>query len=148
MASQAEGSIYDGGTFLSDVNIPDPNRALAAILTGATGNLRNLLSLQAEKGKLLFQGKVAKKTGRLSASATSGVSEREVIKGEPRLVGHITVGGELPVNLWRSPKNLNPGDEFFYGVLHEEGREVSDASGLHHPAHNDLVEVRDVMSSR
>lgn len=147
MASQNDGSIYDGGMFLSEINIPDPNKALAAILTGATGNLLGFLELQAQKGKLLFQGKVAKKTGRLGASAEAGVGMREVVKGEPRLVGHITVGGDIPVDVWHSPKNTNPGDEFFYGVLHEVGREVSDASGLHHPAHDDLVAVRDVMST-
>lgn len=140
MASQTEGSIYDGGTFLSDVNIPDPNKALEAVLTGTTGNLLGFLNLQAQKGKLLFQGRVAKKTGRLAASAEAGVGIREVVKGSPRLVGHITVGGTLPVDTWR-------GEPFFYGVLHEVGRDPSD-SGLIHPAHDDLVAVRDVMSSQ
>jgi len=138
MASQNGTSIYDGNTFLTDVKIPDPNVALVSILTGQTGNLRNLLSLQAVKGKLLYQGKVAKKTGRLEESAQALVEMREVKKGEARLCGVITVGGELPVSTWK-------GEPFFYGALHNFGRDPSD-SGTFHPAHNDLVDVRNVLA--
>ncbi|OMC55374.1 hypothetical protein A5747_13355 [Mycobacterium sp. IS-836] len=104
-----------------NIDAPRPNPALDAILTGKTGNLRNLLNAHAARGANLYKAKVRKKTGRLAASAQSFVELRRVIKGQPRLVGVILVGGLLPVSTWNSPRNPNPGKEFYYGVFHEFG---------------------------
>lgn len=99
----------------------DPNPALNAILTGKTGTLRSFLLTNTERVQNLYQAKVAKKTGRLSASAHSYVEIRAVVKGQNRLVGVMTVGGTLPAGVWNSTKNPNPGKQFYYGVFHEFG---------------------------
>lgn len=124
---------------MADFNAPDPNPALAAILTGATGSLRSILQTEADRVRNLYVAKVHKKTGRLAASASSHVETRPVLKGQDRLVGVVTVGGELPAGIWNSPKNPNPGKAFYYGALHEFG--THGESGHVHPAAKDLQTV-------
>lgn len=124
------------------VTAPAYNPALDAILTGKTGSLQNLLHVQAVKAMNLYQAKVHKKTGRLAASAHAYTESREVIKGQRRLVGVMTVGGTLPVGKWNSKRNPNPGKEFYYGALHEFGT----PSGKH-PAADDLQAVVREMSA-
>ncbi|WP_054173034.1 hypothetical protein [Mycobacteroides immunogenum] len=109
--------------FLADVNVYKPNKALAAILAGTEGGLEGLLMVEAEKVKLAYQAKVAKKTGHLAESATASVE----VGGHDndRLVGKVTVG---PVE----------NDGFFYGNLHEYG---SKAKAEAYPGAKDLREV-------
>lgn len=121
---------------MSDFTAPDPNPALDAVLRGATGSLSSILQTEADRVKNLYQAKVAKKTGRLAASASAHVESRSVIKGQDRLVGVVTVGGTLPAGVWDSPKNPNPGKAFYYGVLHEFG-----TPDHVHPAAKDLQAV-------
>jgi hypothetical protein len=109
-----------------DIKVPTPNPALNAILTGKTGTLRSFLDTHAARGANLYRAKVRKKTGRLAASATSFVEIRKVKKGSARLVGVILVGGTLPVSRWNSPRNPNPGKQFYYGVFHEFGTHATD----------------------
>lgn len=119
---------------LVDVRIPNPNSALAAILTGELGTLGVILDAEAARAAVTYQGVVARKTGKLASSATVVPAQiREVMKGQPRLVGEMAVGGTVAVaeEPWR-------GQPFYYGALHEFGNRK-------HPAHDDLVKVRDSM---
>ncbi|OHT47922.1 hypothetical protein BKG59_05545 [Mycobacteroides chelonae] len=109
--------------FLTDVNVYKPNKALAAVMSGAEGGLEGFLLVQAEKVKLAYQAKVAKKTGHLAESATASVEVGG--HNEDRLVGKVTVG---PVE--------NKG--FFYGNLHEYG---SKSQAEEYPGARDLREV-------
>lgn len=114
-----------------DFKIPDPNPALAALLTGEMGSLRTILVTQSERAQNLYRAKVAKKTGRLAASAHAYVEIRKVFRGQDRLVGVVQVGGTLPVGIWNSPRNPNPGGQFYYGLFHEFGtKTVFEAQGL------------------
>lgn len=52
---------------MEDINIPYPNPALAAILRSQ--QVRRMVQAKAEEGQAIYQGIVAKRTGRLARSA-------------------------------------------------------------------------------
>lgn len=110
---------------LTDIDFKEPNAALGAIMAGQSGRLDAFLLTVATDVKNLYQGHVAKRTGQLAASAHA-----EVIAGgghdHDRLVGSVTVGGVGAVAEWHSVRNPNPGDEFYYGVLHDLGSPTKD----------------------
>ncbi len=125
------------GHRLTDIKIPQPNKALSAIMLSP--NMELLMGIFGEEVVVRYRAKVAKKTGLLMASAGA----QAMIGGHKRdrWVGHVTVGGESAVALWHSPRNPNPGDLFYYGVLHEHGDGGNPPSGWDFPAADDLQTV-------
>jgi hypothetical protein len=131
------------GSRLTDINVPSPNGALAAILVSP--NMELLMNVIGQEIVLAYRAKVAKRTGQLAASA----SAQTMIGGHrnDRFVSHITIGGDLAVAYWHSPRNPNPGDLFYYGVLHEHGDAGNPPSGWDFPAHHDLKAALDAMKA-
>lgn len=74
-----------------DVNIPEPNEAIGGVF--ASERLRSIVFEVAELAQALYVERVAKRTGRLAASARASTEFAHVVKGEPRWVGELTVGG-------------------------------------------------------
>lgn len=74
-----------------DVNIYEPNPAIEA--TFASARLRSIVFEIAEIAHALYVEQVAKRTGRLAASAHASTEFGEVYKGSPRWIGVLTVGG-------------------------------------------------------
>lgn len=116
MASDND-SIYPA-SFITDIDFKEPNEALGAIMAGASGQLGAFLEVVATDIKVLYQGHVAHKTGQLAASAEASVMEGGG-HDHDRLVGKVTIGGELAVADWK-------GQPFYYGVLHDEGSPTKD----------------------
>lgn len=129
------------GHKLFDVDVPQPNKAAQAILLSP--NMELLMGIIGQEVVLRYRAKVAKRTGQLMQSAES----QPVIGGHKRdrWIGKVTIGGDKAVAKWRSPRNPNPGDLFFYGVLHEHGDGGNPPSGWDFPAHQDLRHVVDSM---
>lgn len=122
--------IYDGTLFVHDVNFYEPNLALQAIMSGATGTLGLFLGAISLDVQLLYQGLVNVKSGQLKASAHAQVVSGAGHKHD-RLAGKVTVGGEDAVGEWR-------GKPFYYGVLHDLG---SPAKSGQFPAYQDLYDA-------
>ena len=109
----------------------EPNYVLAAILTGAHGKLRPLLEAKTTKVANLYRQGAARSEGKtakdrrggvpLADSATWSVDLEYVIKGQPRLVGTVKIGGTRSLDTWVSKEGLNPNpdNEFYYGALQE-----------------------------
>lgn len=127
---------------LTNIQIPEPNKALAAILVSP--NMELLMGILSQEVVLRYRARVAKRTGQLMQSAEA----KPVIGGHKmdRWVGKVTIGGEAAVAKWYSPRNPNPGDLFFYGVLHELGDGGNPPSGWDFPAHKDLRDAVDSMN--
>ncbi|WP_207760581.1 hypothetical protein [Mycolicibacterium sphagni] len=127
---------------MTDIDIPEPNKALAALLLSR--NMELLMGILGQEVVLRYRAKVAKRTGQLAASASSHVQ----IGGHKndRWVGRVTIGGDMAVAKWFSPRNPNPGDLFYYGVLHEHGDGGNPPSGWDFPAHKDLKAVVESMN--
>lgn len=77
--------------FLHDIDIPVPNRAMDAVLRSE--QIRAAVFEVAELAQALYQAQVAKRTGRLAASAHASTEMAHVYKGQDRWVGVLTVGG-------------------------------------------------------
>lgn len=103
-----------------DVNIYHPNPALAEILVSE--QMRAIVSEKANLARDLYQAIVAKRTGALAASARAHTEIEPVIKGQPRVVGYLTVGGGLD-----------------YALAHEFGR------GEHEGSIHDLDSGHDIV---
>jgi hypothetical protein len=89
-------------------NIPSPNTAVAAILRSDT--MRTLMAGKANQARAIYQSIVAKRTGRLAASAQASVTFGG--RRNDRWVGRLTVGeGGAP-----------------YGVSHEFGTRHGNAA--------------------
>jgi hypothetical protein len=74
-----------------DLNIFDPNPAIGDVF--ASDRLRSIVFEVAELAQALYVDRVAKRTGRLAATARASTEFAHVIKGAPRWVGELTVGG-------------------------------------------------------
>lgn len=72
-----------------DVDIPEPNEALTALLMSA--RMRDIVSERANMAQMLYQAQVAKRTGRLAASAHAGPEVGG--KYHDRWIGELLVGG-------------------------------------------------------
>lgn len=129
------------GHKLFDVDVPQPNKAAQAILMSP--NMELLMGIISQEVVLRYRAKVAKDTGQLMRSAEA----QTVVGGHrhDRWVGKVTIGGEKAVAYWYSPRNPNPGNLFYYGVLHEHGDGGNPPSGWDFPAHKDLRHVVDTM---
>lgn len=129
-----------GSHRLGEIDVSRAGKSLSLILKSP--NMELLMGVLGTDAVSRYKAKVAKRTGKLMASAES----------QPRIGGHkmdrwigvMSFGGEGPVSLWHSPRNPNPNDLFFYGVLHEAGAD-NPPSGFDFPAHNDGKAVRDSM---
>lgn len=129
------------GHQLFNIDVARARPALARLLKSP--NMELLMDVLGTEAVALYRAKVAKRTGALARTAAS----------KPRIGGHehdrwigvMTFGGEGAVSTWMSPRNPNPNDLFFYGVLHDAGDGGSPPSGMHFPAHNDGKAVRDSM---
>ncbi|ALF00317.1 hypothetical protein SEA_ARCHIE_11 [Mycobacterium phage Archie] len=132
------------GHRLTDIQIPNPNRGLAQILLSP--NMELLMGIIGQEVVLAYRAGVAKRTGKLMSSA----SAETMIGGKKndRWVSHVTIGGETAVSTWHSPRNPNPGDLFFYGVLHEHGDGGNPPSGWDFPAHKDLKKALAVVKAK
>ncbi|MBY0440984.1 MAG: hypothetical protein K2Q25_02415 [Mycobacteriaceae bacterium] len=75
-----------------DVNIPEPNRALTELLVSA--RMRAIVEERANTAAMLYQAQVAKRTGRLAASAHASTEIGGV--RQDRWIGVLTVGSALP----------------------------------------------------
>ena len=98
------------GHMLTDIKIPEPNAGLASVLMSQ--QLALFMERLAADAALRYKAVVAKRTGKLAASAVG-----TVIQGDhkhDRWCAHVTAGGELAASTWR-------GQPFYYGVLHEFG---------------------------
>lgn len=78
-----------------DVNLPRPNPALTAVLMSPT--MARIVEERANTAAALYQSQVAKRTGRLAATAHAGV-EVGGMKHD-RFVGTLTVGGPGPLGV-------------------------------------------------
>lgn len=96
-----------------DVTIyPEPNPAITEILVGAP--LRRVVEERANMAMLLYQAKVAKRSGALAGSAYAHTEIAPVLKGEPRWVGVMSVGRGLDYGL---PHEFGRGDH--PGSIHD-----------------------------
>lgn len=93
-----------------EVHIPEPNEALAEILV--SGRMREIVEERINTAALLYQAEVAKRTGNLAAAAHPTTEISSVVKGQPRWVGDLVVGGE------------SPRGEVEYAAAHEFGRKA------------------------
>ncbi|QFG10244.1 head-tail connector protein [Mycobacterium phage DyoEdafos] len=125
------------GHRLTDIQVPKPNKGLAELLL--SDNMELLMGIIGQEVVLRYRAKVAKRSGKLMQTADS----KPIIGGKKhdRWVAHVTVGGEGAVSFWDSPRNPNPGDLFYYGVLHEFGDGGNPPSGWDFPAAKDLAAV-------
>lgn len=133
-----------GEYHLRDIDVPKPNKALAAILVSPA--MKAGMTVIGQDVVLRYRGKVAVKTGKLRASAKA-----DVVMGGHRMdrwCTHVTVGGNMAVanKPWNNPRNTNPGHLFYYGVLHEHGDGGNPPSGWDFPAAKDLREIVASMS--
>lgn len=126
------------GHRLTEIDVYRPSTALAQIMLSPS--MGAFLTLIGTEVALRYTAKVAKRTGQLAASPR--VSTPIGGQKHDRLVGKVTVGGELAVAEWHSERNPNPGGEFYYGVLHNFGSPTKKAR---FPAHDDLKEVMETM---
>lgn len=69
----------------------DPNPAISGILSSE--RMRSITFEIAELAQALYVARVAKRTGRLAASAHASTEFTQVKRGEARWVGVLTVGG-------------------------------------------------------
>lgn len=117
----------NSGHRLFDIDVYQPNAALGQIMAGP--GMRLFLGMLGQEAVLKYRARVAKKTGRLMASAEAST----VIGGHKhdRWVGKVTIGGSMAVSSWK-------GKPFYYGVLHEHG---SPRNPERFPAAKDLVDV-------
>lgn len=128
-----------------DVKIyKDPNPAIGAAL--ASPRMRSILTEVAEIAQALYRDRVAKRTGRLAASARVSTEFTRVLKGQPRWVGILTVGGAGP----RGTASYAASHEFGTKATVEgpvrPGEDSVRARG-HHAAH-DLNAVLAALGSR
>ena len=137
----AEAGVYH----LRDVKVPKPNKGLAQILMSP--NMEMLMLLVGTDVVARYRAKVAVKSGKLKASAEAGAAVGG--KKHDRWTGKVTIGGEMAVAAepWRNPRNTNPGQLFYYGVLHEHGDGGNPPSGWDFPAAKDLRAVVASMSA-
>lgn len=73
-----------------EVNIPEPNEALTALLMSQ--EMKAIVEERGHMAQMLYQADVAKRTGRLAASAQVQTEIGGV--RHDRWVSHLTVGGE------------------------------------------------------
>lgn len=106
-----------------------PNRAIGAVLVSS--EVRRIVEERIHTALALYQAQVAKRTGALARSARVSTAIEPVLKGQPRWVGTLTVGGS----------NVD------YAAAHEFGRgdhassvdadaNDPDAGIIQHPAHD------------
>lgn len=69
-----------------------PNRALGAVLVSS--ELRRIIEERTHTALMLYQAQVAKRSGALARSARVHTAIEPVVKGQPRWVGTLTVGGD------------------------------------------------------
>jgi hypothetical protein len=122
-----------------DVNIPTPNDGLAGVLLG--DGIESALEEISNTGVMLYQGRVAKRSGRLAAAARAHTE----IGGthHDRHVGMITVGGQ------------GARGDVDYALAHEEGRGIhgesrhgqGDWRDTPLPAAHDLLRVAEELRS-
>lgn len=122
------------GHRLTEIDVPKPNKGLAQIMLSP--NMELLMDIIGTDVVARYRARVAKKTGQLMLSAAS--KPKIGGKKNDRWIGHVTVGGEAAVAKWHSPRNPNPNDLFYYGVLHEHGDGGNPPSGWDFPAAKDL----------
>lgn len=115
-------------TYPLDVNIPTPNDALAGVLL--SNEIRSSVHDVAEIGQALYREDVAKRTGRLAASARVS-TEIGGVRSD-RWIGVLEVGG------------TGPGGTVFYGLAHEFGWE--DESQQEHAGADDLQRVLELLT--
>ena len=131
------------GHRLVDVDVPKPSKDLARLMKSP--NMELLMGIVGQQAVSLYRAKVAKRTGKLMASAHA--ETRIGGHAKDRWVAAMVFGGDTAVSTWHSARNPNPNDLFFYGVLHDAGDGGSPPSGWHFPAHNDGKAVRDSMAA-
>lgn len=106
-----------------------PNRAIGAVLVSP--EVRRIVEERVHTALALYQAQVAKRSGALARSARVHTAIEPVLKGQPRWVGTLTVGGQ----------------GVDYGATHEFGRgehphsidaNVNDADAgiIQHAAHD------------
>jgi hypothetical protein len=104
--------------------------------------MRAIVFEKAEIAHALYVEQVAKRTGRLAASAHASTEFTDVFKGEPRWVGVLTVGGiggagsvdyALPHEFGTKAEVEGPVQESTNGVHNLDDTLVS---GGHHAAHD------------
>ena len=130
------------------VTIYDPNPAIGAAL--ASPRMRSIVGEVAEVAQALYRDRVAKRTGRLAASARVSTEFAAVKKGQPRWVGILTVGGSGS----RGTVNYGAAHEFGVGTHIDTSLagpalpgEEGVRTGGHHAAH-DLNAVLAALAAR
>lgn len=98
----------------------DPNPALGAVL--ASPQIRSTVFEIAEIAQAIYRDRVAKRTGRLAASARPSTQFDRVYKGQPRWVGVLTIGG------------IGPRGTVDYAAAHEFGADTYIDESLSGPA--------------
>lgn len=68
-----------------------PNRAIGTVLVSP--EVRRIVEERVHTALALYQAQVAKRTGALARSARVSTAIEPVLKGQPRWVGTLTVGG-------------------------------------------------------
>jgi hypothetical protein len=109
-----------------EVNIPEPNPALTALLIGP--RMQAIVLERAEVAKALYQAQVAKRTGRLAASAHADTH----VGGarHDRHVGTLTVGEGLAYGAAHQFGHSQD-EAHLFGSTHEPGQSYTFAEGSH-----------------
>lgn len=121
------------GHMLTDIKVDNPNRGLAEIMAGP--EMEAYLLVLGADVVARYQAKVARRTGKLMASAHPTVV-RGGHKGDRRVL-KVTIGGPEVATVWK-------GKPFYYGVLHDLG---SPTKRDRFPGAKDLKAVRDLLEA-
>lgn len=119
-----------------DVNIPEPNEALTALLVSA--RMRAILDQPTNAALMLYQAEVVKRTGRLAASAHASTEIGGV--RQDRWIGVLTVGGAGPLGTadyaaahqfghWQHDRN-HPGEWTWVDGHHDLNRVLEQLGSL------------------
>lgn len=105
-----------------DVNIYYPNPAVEDALVGQ--QMREIVSERIQLAHLLYQAIVAKRSGALARSAHASTAIEKPVKGFPRWVGTLSVGGQY----------------VDYALPHEFGRGIHEGSIHQLDSDQDIVQ--------
>lgn len=110
----------------------DPNPAIGAALVSP--RMRSICYEIAELGVALYRERVAKVTGNLAAAAHPSTEFTDVLKGQPRWCGVITVGGAVPAGEYVLPHEFGRHAEVEGPQQDSDDVDTPVVSGGHHAA--------------
>lgn len=129
---------------LDDIGIDLNDGFLSEYFVGP--ELREVVETITNDGVMLTQSEIAKRTGRLAASTHGHTGVGPVLKGDPRWIGEITVGGQGSLGTVGADPHSGQWDyaaSNIYGAGNHPG-----STGRHHNAPSDVLDsVREQLGS-